>query len=47
MFVSLLVYTGVIGVLLPGIWFEPFGGLIKNLALLPAVLIMGVLSRRR
>jgi hypothetical protein len=44
---SLLVYTVFIGVVFPSLWFEPFGGLLKNLPLIPAVLVMGVLSRRR
>jgi uncharacterized protein YbjT (DUF2867 family) len=47
MCVSLLVYTVFIGVVFPSLWFEPFGGLLKNLPLIPAVLVMGVLSRRR
>jgi uncharacterized protein YbjT (DUF2867 family) len=44
---SLLVYIVFIGVVFPSLWFEPFGGLLKNLPLVPAVLVMGVLSRRR
>ena len=44
---SLLVYTVFIGVVFPSMWLEPFGGLLKNLPLIPAVLVMGVLSRRR
>jgi uncharacterized protein YbjT (DUF2867 family) len=44
---SLLVYTFFIGVVFPSLWLEPFGGLLKNLPLIPAVLVMGVLSRRR
>jgi hypothetical protein len=44
---SLLVYTVFIGVVFPSLWLEPFGGLLKNLPLIPAVLVMGVLSRRR
>jgi len=42
---SLLVYTLFIGVVFPSLWLEPFGGLLKNLPLFPAVLVMGVLSR--
>jgi DoxX-like protein len=42
-----LVYTFFIGVVFPSLWLEPFGGLLKNLPLIPAVLVMGVLSRRR
>jgi nucleoside-diphosphate-sugar epimerase len=44
---SLFVYTVFIGVVFPSLWLEPFGGLLKNLPLIPAVLVMGVLSRRR
>jgi uncharacterized protein YbjT (DUF2867 family) len=44
---SLLIYTVFIGVVFPSLWFEPFGGLLKNLPLIPGVLVMGVLSRRR
>jgi uncharacterized protein YbjT (DUF2867 family) len=43
----LLVYTVFIGVVFPSMWLEPFGGLLKNLPLIPTVLVMGVLSRRR
>jgi hypothetical protein len=45
--VSLLIYTVFAGVLLPSLWLEPFGGLLKNLPLLPVILVMGILSRRR
>jgi hypothetical protein len=44
---SLLAYTLFIGVQLPGSWMDPFGGLLKNLALLPAVAIMMALADRR
>jgi uncharacterized protein YbjT (DUF2867 family) len=44
---SLVIYTAFVGVLLPSVWLEPFGGILKNLPLIPAVLVMGVLSRRR
>ena len=44
---SLLVYIVFIGVVSPSMWLEPFGGLLKNLPLIPAVLVMDVLSRRR
>jgi hypothetical protein len=44
---SLLVYTVLIGVAFHSLWLEPFGGLLKNLPLIPAMLMMGVLSRRR
>jgi uncharacterized protein YbjT (DUF2867 family) len=47
MCVSLVIYTVFIGALFPWVWLEPFGGLLKNLPLIPAVLVMGILSRRR
>lgn len=46
MLLSLLAYTLMIGIALPSAWMTPFGGLIKNLPLIPAVLIMMVLHRR-
>lgn len=47
MLLSLLAYTVIIGVAVPSAWWQPFGGLIKNLPLIPAVMIMMVLHRRR
>jgi uncharacterized protein YbjT (DUF2867 family) len=47
MCVSLVIYTVFIAATFPSAWLEPFGGLLKNLPLIPAVLIMGVLSSRR
>lgn len=47
MLLSLLAYTLMIGIAMPLAWMTPFGGLIKNLPLIPAVLIMMVLHRRR
>jgi uncharacterized protein YbjT (DUF2867 family) len=44
---SLVIYMAFIGTVFPWVWMEPFGGLLKNLPLIPAVLVMGVLSRRR
>jgi uncharacterized protein YbjT (DUF2867 family) len=44
---SLLMYTVFVGVLFPSLWLEPFGGLLQNLLLLPVILVMGILSRRR
>lgn len=44
---SVVIYTVFVGVVFPSLWLEPFGGLLKNLPLIPATLIMGVLSRRR
>ena len=40
MLISLLSYTLFIGTAMPAMWLEPFGGLLKNLALIPAVLMM-------
>jgi uncharacterized protein YbjT (DUF2867 family) len=45
--VSLLMYTVFVGVLFPSLWLEPFGGLLQKLLLLPVILVMGILSRRR
>jgi DoxX-like family len=42
-----LMYTVFAAVLFPSLWLEPFGGLLKNLPLMPVVLVMGVLSRRQ
>jgi len=47
MLVSLAAYTVFVGVLLPRAWLEPFGGLLKNIALVPAVLAVMVLSDRK
>lgn len=47
MLASLLIYTVVLGFTIPALWFEPLGGLLKNLALFPAVLAMLVLERIR
>lgn len=47
MIASLLGYTLVIGTWLPALWMEPFGGLLKNLALLPAVAAMMAMADRR
>ena len=40
MLVSVLVYTITLGIFLPELWLEPFGGLIKNIPLIPALLIL-------
>ena len=37
MIVSVVIYTGFIGLLLPQAWLDPFGGLLKNLAILSAL----------
>jgi uncharacterized protein YbjT (DUF2867 family) len=47
MFLSLLAYSLLLGLATPALWLEPLGGLLKNLALIPAVLIMLVLQRIR
>ncbi len=44
---SVFAYTLFIGILLPAIWFEPFGGLLKNLVLMPAILMMMALGDRQ
>lgn len=40
MCISLLAYTLVLGVGIPSLWIEPFGGLLKNIVLFPAVLAL-------
>jgi uncharacterized protein YbjT (DUF2867 family) len=47
MCVSLVIYSVFVGTTFPSAWLEPFGGLLKNLPLIPATLVMAVLSRRR
>jgi uncharacterized protein YbjT (DUF2867 family) len=47
MLISLLSYTSFIGIAMPAMWFEPFGGLLKNLVLIPAVLVMMATSDRK
>ncbi len=47
MLMSLAVYTLSVGMSFPVAWMEPFGGVLKNVVLFPAVLVMAVLSRRR
>jgi len=41
------VYTLTFGLLLPGLWLDPLGGLAKNLVVLPALAILWVLAERR
>lgn len=36
-----------LGFKMPGLWLEPFGSLLKNIPLIPAVLAQIVLSGRR
>lgn len=40
-------YTCVLGVLWPGTWMDPLGGMAKNLVVLPALAVLWVLSDRR
>lgn len=40
-------YTGVFGALAQALWPDPFGGLAKNLFLLPSLAVLWVLSDRR
>lgn len=47
MVATLLGYTVFVGLMLPSIWLEPFGGLIKNIPLFAAILVMMVLERER
>lgn len=47
MLLSVLLYTAFFGLLLPGQWLDPLGGLAKNLVILPALLILRVLLERR
>ena len=47
MVLMLLGYSIFIGLLLPRIWIDPFGSLIKNIPLLPAILIAMALDQKR
>lgn len=47
MLLMLLGYTAMLGVLAPALWLEPFGGLIKNIPLMIAVLVMLALEDQR
>jgi uncharacterized protein YbjT (DUF2867 family) len=47
MILMLLGYSVFIGLMLPRFWMEPFGSLIKNIPLLPAILVAMVLDQRR
>ncbi len=44
---SVLAYTLAFGLLLPGQWLDPLGGLAKNLVVLPALAVAWVLADRR
>jgi len=37
-------YTLVLGVAMPVLWLDPFGGLVKNLVLMPAIAVYLVLA---
>jgi uncharacterized membrane protein YphA (DoxX/SURF4 family) len=45
--VSVAAYTFVLGVFAPTLWLDLAGGLAKNLALIPALLVLLALSERR
>lgn len=47
MLLMLLAYTALLGVLAPALWLEPFGGLIKNIPLMVAVLVMMAMEEQR
>lgn len=47
MAISVAAYTLVFGIALPALWLEPLGGLAKNLAVMPALAVLWVLSDRR
>ena len=47
MLASVVGYTAVIGLVWPGVWLEPYGGLLKNLIVLPALgLLLAAQDRR-
>jgi uncharacterized SAM-binding protein YcdF (DUF218 family) len=45
--VLVALYTVVLGIGLPGLWLEPFGGLVKNLGMLPAIIVYLILAEAR
>ena len=47
MLLLLLAYTLVLGGLVPASWWDPLGGMAKNLVLLPALAVLWVLTERR
>lgn len=47
MMLCVLAYTCVLGLLWPGTWMDPLGGMVKNLVVLPALAVLWVLSDRR
>ena len=47
MLFSTVAYTATLGWFMPELWLEPFGALIKNIPLIPAILIMLAIEDRR
>ena len=47
MAVQTLLYTAILGAMVPALWLDTMGGLAKNLVLLPALAVMWVLAERR
>ena len=47
MLMMLLGYTFFIGIMWPGHWLDPYGGLLKNLPLLVALAVLLVTEERR
>ncbi|MGB8715844.1 MAG: DoxX-like family protein [Rhodanobacteraceae bacterium] len=47
MLMMLLGYTFFIGIMWPGLWLDPYGGLLKNLPLLAALAVLLVTEERR
>ena len=47
MLISVLAYTLLSGTLLPVLWLDPLGGLLKNLIVLPTLIVLFVLLDRR
>ena len=47
MLLCMLAYTLAFGMLLPALWLDPLGGLLKNLIVLPALIVLFVLQDQR
>jgi len=47
MLMVVVTYTLWLGFRMPGLWFEPFGALIKNVSVIPAILVYLVIADRR
>lgn len=47
MLASVLAYTLILGFALPELWLEPMGGMLKNLIVIPALLVMLAIERIR